>query len=135
YRPVLKRFIQTKIESDHDVEEIIQETFINCLKHLPLFMGNSSIKTWMLGIARHEVADFYRKRYAKKAIRLLPLTEMGNEAQIDDVHEVSEKVKAVIHRMSHHQRELLQLKYIDGKKVEEIALELGKSIKSIESEL
>lgn len=135
YHRVILRFVKTKITSDHDAEEITQEVFINCLKHLPLFRGNASIKTWMLGIARHEVADFYRKRYAKKAILALPLSELLSETSIGDAHDVSEKVRQVIQAMSDHNRELLLLKYIDGKKVGEIAQEMGKSIKAIESEL
>lgn len=135
YHRGLFNFVKTKVSSDHDAEEIVQETFINCLKHLTLFRGNSSIKTWMQGIARHEIADYYRKRYAKKAILALPLTDLIPATAIGDAHEVSEKVRQVIHKMSAHQRELLLLKYIDGKKVEEIAEDLGRSIKAIESEL
>jgi RNA polymerase sigma-70 factor, ECF subfamily len=134
YRLILN-FVRTKINSEHDAEEITQEIFINCLKHLPLFRGNASIKTWMIGIARHEVADYYRKKYAKKAILALPMSELLSEAHIGDAHDVSEKVRSVIQSMSQHNRELLLLKYIDGKKVGEIALEMGKSIKAIESEL
>lgn len=135
YHDRLLRFVLTKVSSDKDAEELVQETFINCLKHLPLFRGDSSILTWMQGIARHEVADFYRKKYAKKAIKALPLGDLVIGAKVDDAHEVSEKVKTVLLKMSTDYRELLSLKYIDGKKVGEIALELGRSIKAIESDL
>jgi RNA polymerase sigma-70 factor (ECF subfamily) len=134
HRPLL-RFVRAKISSETDAEEIVQETFINCLKHLPLFRGNSSIKTWMQGVARHEIADYYRKKYAKKAISALPLTDLITTCGIDDAHEVSEKVRQVFDRMSSQNRELLLLKYIDGKKVEEIAQEMGRTIKAVESEL
>lgn len=134
HHPLLK-FVKAKINSEVDAEEIVQETFINCLKHLPLFRGTSSIKTWMQGVARHEIADYYRKKYAKKAMAALPLNELILSDEVENSHEVAEKVRQVFDRMSSHQRELLLLKYIDGKKVEEIATEMGRTIKAIESEL
>ena len=135
YHQSLFMFIRLKIDNDHDAEELVQETFINCLKHLQLFRGDSSIKTWMQGVARHEVADYYRKKYAKKAILALPLNELFPHEQLENAHELSEKVTEVISHMSDKSRELLLLKYIDNKKIEEIAGEMKKSIKSIESDL
>ncbi len=135
FQPQVLGFIKSKISSDKDAEELTQEVFLNCLKHLPLFRGDSSILTWMVGIARHEVADFYRKKYAKKAISYLPLSDIIINHKIDDAHEVSEKVKLVFGQLDTEHQELLLLKYIDGKKVKDIAAELGRSVKAIESEL
>jgi len=135
YQPKLLGFVKTKISLEKDAEELVQETFINCLKHLTLFRGESSIATWMQGIARHEIADYYRKRYAKKAITFLPLNELLLSTKVSDAHDVSEKVKAVFHHLTQEHQELLLLKYVDGKKVKEIAQDLGKSVKSVESEL
>ncbi len=128
-------FVKSKLSIEKDAEEIVQETFINCLKHLTLFRGESNISTWMQGIARHEIADYYRKRYAKKAITYLPLNELLLGTKINDSHEISEKVKAVFHQLTSEHQELLLLKYVDEKKVKDIAQELGKSVKAVESDL
>lgn len=135
YHPKVLALVSTKVSVEKDAEEITQEIFLNCLKHLPLFRGESSIVTWMYSIARHEIADYYRKRYAKKAISLLPLNEILHIEDVKDAHEVSEKVRQVFYQMTQEHRELLLLKYIDQKKVRDIAQELGKSDKSVESEL
>lgn len=134
YSPRIHAFVAQKIDPSKDIEEIVQETFINALKRLSFFRGNSSLLTWMYSIARHEIADYYRKKYAKKAIKMLPLSELLPQ-RINDSHEVSEQVKAAFNKIDAHHVELLMLKYVDNKKVEEIAAELGKSGKSIESEL
>jgi len=76
YHDHLFQCIAAKVSIEKDVEELVQDTFLSCLKHLPLFRGESSIWTWMLRIAQHEVADYYRKRYAKKFIHALPLSEL-----------------------------------------------------------
>jgi RNA polymerase sigma factor (sigma-70 family) len=135
YQSGILSWVKTKVSNDKDAEELTQEIFLNCLKHLPLFRGESKIMTWMQGIGRHEIADYYRKRYAKKAISYLPLSELVVGTKIDDAHETSEKVKHVFGQLSQESQELLLLKYIDNKKVKDIAAEIGRSVKAVESDL
>lgn len=131
----LLRIVEVKVSNKKDAEEITQQTFLNCLKHLPLFLGKSSIWTWMNSIARHEISDYFRKKYAKKALKTIPLSELIPINQISDSDEVSQKVRQVLSHMRADYSELLLLKYADEKKVSVIAKELGKSSKSIESDL
>jgi len=135
YENPLAAYISQKVDLPADTKELTQETFVACLKQLPLFRGDSSILTWMISIARHQIADYYRKKYTKQALKFLPLSHYLFEAKIDDAHETSEKVKQVLGRMSQTSQELLQKKYVDGRKVAEIAKEWGRSVKSVESEL
>src|SRR4051794_11935043 len=44
------------------IEDLTQETLLAAWRTLPQFRGESSLKTWVLGIARHKVEDHYRKR-------------------------------------------------------------------------
>ncbi len=133
YAAPLRTYIQRKVQSDHDADEIVQDTFMECMKHLPLFRGESSIWTWMLNVARHEVADYYRRLYAKKVIQTLPVSENQELPELENSYEISQKVKSVLRKMSATSRELLQRKYIDKQKIKFISQELGKSDKSIES--
>lgn len=135
YQSILAQFIKSKVENPQDVAEIVQETFLGCLKQIAFFKGQSSLQTWMISVARHEVADYYRKKYAKRALQLLPLTQELLGTKVNDAHEISEKVKEVLAKMSESSRELLQKKYVDNMKVQDIAVEWGRSDKSIESEL
>lgn len=139
YHDQVLRFVLTKVAVAADAEELVQETFVNALKQLAFFRGDSSLATWLQSIARHEVADYYRKKYAKKAIHSLPLSEvLANTllpTKVHDSHATSERVKVAIQSLTHEHQELLLSKYLDGKKVEELAQELGRSVKSIESEL
>jgi RNA polymerase sigma-70 factor (ECF subfamily) len=135
YRLKLLRHLLTKVTKTSDAEELTQDTFMSCLKHLPLFRGESSIWTWMLRIAGHEVADYYRKAYAKKAIQALPFDELLLTPSITDAHDTAQKVKDTLVKIRIDYRELLFLKYVDKKRVTEIAAELGRSVKSIESDL
>jgi RNA polymerase sigma-70 factor (ECF subfamily) len=135
YHDRVLQYVITRISIEKDAEEIVQETFMNCLKHLPLFRGNASIWTWMCGIAKHEISDYFRKRYAKKALRTLPLGEMLLADSVTTTSEQVEVVQKVLKNMSSEYVELLLKKYLDRKKVKDIAREVGRSVKAIESDL
>lgn len=135
YRHRIAAFIAKKVSIEKDTEELTQEVFMSCLKHLPLFRGQSSIFTWMCGIARHEIADYYRKKYAKKALKYVPLGEKLLSEEIADAHESAIKVRQVLSQMKAESIELLMKKYVDQKKVIDISKELGKTTRAVESEL
>ncbi len=135
YHDDMLNIAKKKVKSNADAQEIVQETFINCLKNLHTFNHDSKFKTWMYSILRHEIADYFRKLYAKKAIKTIPLSDLFFQKKIYNAHQTSVKVKQALKKMQDFRKELLYLKYVDKKKVKEIAQHLGKSIKSVESEL
>lgn len=131
-KPLQKHILQ-KVENRHDADELVQDTFLSCMKHLPLFRGESSIWTWMTRIAHHEVADYYRRKYAKKVVQTLSLSDLSEVPKIESSKEISQKVAAVLKKMSVTSRELLQQKYVDKQHVKAMAADCGKSVKSVES--
>jgi RNA polymerase sigma-70 factor, ECF subfamily len=46
----------------NDAEDLTQEVFIRVLNHLSHYNQQSSIKTWILSIAKHVAIDHYRKK-------------------------------------------------------------------------
>lgn len=135
YFPYLLRITLRQVSSKEDAEEIVQETFINCLKQLPLFQGRSRLRTWMISILKHEIADYYRKKYAKKAINTIPLAKLLLAQPVRNASETSLIVSQVLAQMTQERKELLLMKYVDKKRVKEIASSWSKTVKSVESEL
>jgi RNA polymerase sigma-70 factor, ECF subfamily len=43
------------------VEDVVQDVFLAALSGLAHFHGRSSLRTWLIGIARHKVEDVYRQ--------------------------------------------------------------------------
>ncbi|WP_456271373.1 RNA polymerase sigma factor [Bacillus sp. AK031] len=62
--------------SRSDAEDLTQETFIKAFKSYERFQEKSTVKTWILSIAKRTAIDFYRKR---KMISRLPdlISNMG----------------------------------------------------------
>lgn len=142
YESRVYRFIRQRISNEADVQDIAQSVFINSLKQLPLFRGESSIWSWMCGIARHEVADYYRKRYAKRIIKTVPFFDQllgisdGSEPlEALTLSETTEIVHQVLASMKQSSARILRLKYFEKRAVQEIAHLLKRSPKSVESEL
>ena len=49
--------------SDRDgADDLTQETYLRAIRSLPSFRGDSSARTWLLGIARRTCADEVRRR-------------------------------------------------------------------------
>lgn len=135
YSPYLLRIAKRRLPGGEDAEEIVQETFMNCLKQFSLFRGQSRLRTWMVSILNHEIADYYRKQYAKRALKIIPLADLVLARPVKNASETSEKVRLALSQMTREKKELLLMKYVDKKQVVEIARQLKKTVKSIESEL
>ena len=132
FEPKIFNYILAKISSLPDAQELVQDTFLSCLQHLPLFRGEASILTWMRQIAQRRVASYYRKKYAKKIIKTLPIGDLVLSAGVYDAQDISQKVILTLARLSLSSAELLKLKYIDDKSVKQIARELRQSVKAVE---
>src|SRR5262245_16558939 len=44
------------------VEDVMQEILLAAWKNLASFRADAGLRSWFLGIARHKVEDYYRKR-------------------------------------------------------------------------
>ncbi len=139
YHQSLLQLAKQKIANTKDAEDVVQETMINCLRQIQLFRQDSSLRTWMMTILRHEIADYYRKKYAKKALNTVPLGHhlLTQPIQGSDLVEerVIQTVQNTLKKMSSYRKKILMMKYVDGLKVREIAKKLGKTFKSVEAEL
>lgn len=58
---MLWRFALARTRSRHVAEEIVQETVLAAMKAGGTFRGDSSVRSWLLGIAAHKIADHFRQ--------------------------------------------------------------------------
>lgn len=141
YAPKLSRFIAGKIGNPADAEEVLQDTLYAFLEAIRDFQGQSTVQTFLFSICQHKVIDYYRRKKLKHAVfSQMPQLEAiisqlySPEEQLDAVL-VKEKIHAVLGCLLPRHRQILQLKYLDGLSVEEIAKRLAMTFKSVESQL
>lgn len=59
---VLWRFVLSRVGSEQAAEDLVQETLLAALQSFRSFAGDSSERTWLLGIASHKIADHFRRQ-------------------------------------------------------------------------
>ncbi|MCX6817064.1 MAG: RNA polymerase sigma factor [Candidatus Beckwithbacteria bacterium] len=140
-REKLVKFIRRKIGDQQDVEDVVQDTMISILDSQFNFKGDSSLETWVLGIAKHEISDFYRRKKIKQIVfsRLPFLKELVSEALGPELAyqelETKKRILQTLKNLSEGYSKILRLKYIDELSMKEIGKKLDLTVKAVESRL
>ena len=124
------------------VDDVVQEVFLAALKALATFQGTSSLRAWLIGIARHKVDDLYRQQL--RAPGPLPGGDDGeeepssDEPSIDDILDTArlrERARAVLARLPERYNFMLVWRYWELRTTREIASAIGTTEKSVERTL
>lgn len=140
-REKLYNFVSRRVTDPADAEDIVQESLISIYDSLPLFKGKSAFFTWCCSIARHELADFYRKKKLKQVVfsRLPWLRELVSQALGPDLAyqelETKKKIIRTLTNLSEGYSSILRLKYVEGLSMRQIGQELNLTVKAVESRL
>ena len=65
---LLWRFAMSRVKSREIAEEIVQETILGGMQSFATFAGDSSERTWLLGIAAHKIANHFRQERRRKGL-------------------------------------------------------------------
>lgn len=139
YQPRLLTYISHKVASVNDAEEILQDVLLATIEGLRDFSFRCRLFTYICSIANHKVIDYYRRKKIKnivfsKLADVEPfLATMFGPEEVLDEELFRSKINLTFARLSPKHRIILQLKYIYGYSVEEIAKRLSISFKSAES--
>jgi RNA polymerase sigma-70 factor, ECF subfamily len=115
-------------------EDLVQETFLAAWQNLPSYRGESSVRSWLLGIARHKVEDYYRRR-----LQECELPEDGAEPSAIpfiedrlDGKKRERKISEVLADLPGPYAVALLWRYMENRSVREMALMSGKTEKAME---
>jgi RNA polymerase sigma-70 factor (ECF subfamily) len=61
YGDALYRFALVRVHNSFTAEDLVQETLLAGFTAYGNFSGKSSVKTWLTGILKHKIADYFRK--------------------------------------------------------------------------
>ena len=131
FAPGLHSFIRRKLNSPEDIEDILAETITSTVTAIMRFKGESRVFTWLCRIADYKLADHYRRRGSEAT---LPLDEgLANPNSTEKDLETDLMVWQTLAKLNRDYRRVLEAKYFSGFSVREIAFQLSKSEKSVES--
>lgn len=112
YMKILYNYILSNISNSEDVNDVLQESMLAIWQGLKGFKGDSSFKTWTIGITRRRIADFYRKYYNQNHFERIDFEEIENHISTrDEISNVISKadIDKSISTLSERDKELLFL--------------------------
>jgi RNA polymerase sigma-70 factor (ECF subfamily) len=63
---VLFGYALARVRDRQVAEDIVQETLVSAFRARESFSGKSSERTWLVGILKHKIHDYYRKHYRER---------------------------------------------------------------------
>jgi RNA polymerase sigma-70 factor (ECF subfamily) len=139
YGAALYGFLYARVGGHAPVaEDLLQETLIEAVRSASTFRGESSLKTWLCAIARRRLSRHYEAERRAAVVRagLAVVPESGSQdGSSDGSSDVDrrDEITRALGALSPLHRQVLVLKYLDDRSVEEIAQELGRSQVQVQS--
>jgi RNA polymerase sigma-70 factor, ECF subfamily len=137
--PSVYGYVASRCLGDEDLaQELTQQTFIAAIHGRLRFDGRSDAATWLCGIARHKLADHFRRlerdeaRTRRVAVRAIELDTDGEQARwaASDERMV---IADTLRRLPASQRAVLTFVALDDLPVAEAARLMGKSFGATQS--
>jgi RNA polymerase sigma-70 factor (ECF subfamily) len=132
-------YIHARLAPQYDqVEDLVQEVFLSAWENLGRYRGAAPLKAWVIGIARHKVEDYYRRRLrAPESIdepdHVTDVPAAGPEIlEFLEQTELRTKTWEVLEQLSEPYRLALIWRYWDKASAREMAQKTGKTEKAIE---
>ncbi len=120
------RFISYKISAIEEREDILQEVFVKVWKGLSgLKLDQLNFQAWIYRITLNTINDYYRKQYRQP--EPVELKEDAASKFDNSGYDESLMVAKVFAQLKPEYKEVLDLRYIEGLELEEIAGVLGKT--------
>jgi len=123
---MLQRFVYFRMPTKHDGDDVLQEIALAVFSAKNVPADEPRQKAWLLGLARHKCADFFRRHYARER---LPLREslVQTRAGLD--------VQETLSSLAERDQQALTMFYLEGQPQAEIAARLGIPVGTVKSRL
>ncbi len=138
YSLPLLAFVQFRFGCNREkAEEIVQMTFIRCIKSIRTFKpSRGRLLNWLKAISKNEAHTLLQQEQ-KQLATIEGIFEEIDTVALSEEMVGKEEVQLLIHEtiaeLYSRYRKVLILKYIENRKVTDIAAMLGQSEKAIES--
>lgn len=134
HRLALTRYVHYRIQDFHEAQDVIQEILAASFAAFPTLQDHSRFQPWLIGIARHKVTDYLRRKYRRNEV---PLEAAGNLSFTPSRFAITgdSRVEQVMLAMPDSDRQLLHMVYWLCLPQTEIARRLDIPIGTVKSRL
>jgi len=137
------RFARAITRCPEDAEDILQETFLTLYRAASSYRGESSVRTWLLVIARNSAFRTLKHRPPQAELEQADPWELGRKGgwgrtdpeSMAIRSEQREKLKAALDALEPEAREVIVLRDLEELSGEDTARVLGLSMEAMKSRL
>lgn len=131
----LYRYFHRATAGDRRVaEDLTQDTFVAAIRAFKSGQSDAITMPWLMGVARHKLIDHYRRRAREERKLSLVWSETSRTAGVDAIFDIDEaEAVSLLGTLSATHRLVLVLRYLDDLAVNDVAREIGKSVRATES--
>jgi RNA polymerase sigma-70 factor, ECF subfamily len=125
-------FARRRLGDWAEAEDVAQDVFLEVVRSIGSYQGRSSLRSWILGIAHHEVCNRFRRwsphviggvELASTVAALAPTADRA----IDAARALQRCAETLAHSISPLQSRIFALRYGETRSTEAIAREIGRS--------
>ena len=133
----LIRYLRSRLMPRADLaEDVCQEVFLAALQSLKHYRGTSSLKSWLMGIARHKVEDHYRRRIRDLADSIADRDDFDDGSPpLDlgiDKDRANQWTAAILAELPELYALALRWRYWEQRSAQEMAAAAGRTEKAVE---
>lgn len=114
-------------------EDLTSDTFLAAMDAARKPAPPPMTVPWLIGVARHKLADHYRRRHDRLSVPVAELPEPTDPADEWDAELDRIVAEAVLARLPEHHRTVLALRYLDDCTVPECAELIGRTVHATET--
>ena len=141
YFPKIFRYVNWRVGSRTDAEDLVSDIFTKTLSKLNQFkwQKGATFSSWIFRIAYNTVVDYYRTKHKRDYINIDDLPEIPADLILPDEdldrQRLFKELYQMIQELPERQAEVITMRFFTGMKNKEIAKVLGISEKSVASSL
>lgn len=120
--------------SGHDLDDVVQDCLLAAWRHRATFRGDAALSTWLVRIALRTVQTHARRRAVRQRLFgwwFVEPTAPANDAADDRLV----RTRTALQRLAHADREVLVLRYLEQRSIDECAALLACSRAALDARL
>ena len=127
HAPAVWRYARARVPTDADAEDVTSDVFARAMRSNHTYVeGAGSPRAWLMGIARHASADWWRHRRPEDPHPAVPEVQADDDPATGALRaERIDGVRSVLEVLSDREREVVALRFGAELSSAEIGQELG----------
>jgi RNA polymerase sigma-70 factor, ECF subfamily len=137
YRPLVRRYLRALL-SGGDVDDHAQEVFARCFENLGRLRDPASLRSFIIGITLRLVGSERRRRRVRRWEVLTMTGDLPDQSRDDadiGVRQTVLRARDLFGKLRPESRLVLELRFIQEKKMSEVAATLGVSVATAKRQL